>query len=225
MSQSSKDVLHNVLKSLQVCPTTTPWLRVDDSRADDPNPEQDTPLENLHFLNSEFEKCIVKLIKFFQGRQYSNSVSGDNGTTGLALEILLHPPAYTCEQAQKLCQKATMNSNNGGPLAMKNLFLKEKKTKKKRFYLISACVDTEIKFKEIKFAKQVSFASQEALLEKLGLLPGSVTPFGLLNDRAQLVGGTSKADEGKKASTETDVQSLGGEAVEDERNFISQNEV
>merc|ERR1711924_7594 len=104
-------------------------------------------------------------------------------------------------------------------------FISEKKTKKKRFYLISACVDTEIKFKEIKFAKQVSFASQEALLEKLGLLPGSVTPFGLFNDRAQLVGGTSKADEGKKASTETDVQSFGGEAVLEERNFISQNEV
>ncbi len=31
--------------------------------------------------------------------------------------------------------------------------------------------------------KQITFASPEALLEKLGLTPGTVSPFGLLNDK------------------------------------------
>ena len=66
-------------------------------------------------------------------------------------------------------------------MQMKNLFLKDKK---KNFFLISAAVNTEIKLKTVKFAKQVSFASAEALEEKLKLLPGSVTPFGLLDDDA-----------------------------------------
>merc|ERR1712232_1440612 len=84
-----------------------------------------------------------------------------------------------CEQAEQLCQKPEMN--NGETLALKNLFLKDKK-KKNNFYLVTACVDTEIRLKEVKFAKQVSFASPDNLKDKLNLLPGSVTPLGLLND-------------------------------------------
>eukprot|EP00927_Polykrikos_kofoidii_P077011 TRINITY_DN74003_c0_g1_i1.p1 TRINITY_DN74003_c0_g1~~TRINITY_DN74003_c0_g1_i1.p1 ORF type:complete len:341 (+),score=61.12 TRINITY_DN74003_c0_g1_i1:114-1025(+) len=181
VSRSSKDVLRSVLGRLQLCPATTAWLHVDDSRADWPNPEQDTPPENFEFLNSQLERCLEKLIKFFsrkqhlRGQQSDSSDSLCNDSQQPALEILLHPPVYTCAQAENLCQKPLIS----GTLAMKNLFLKDKK---KRFYLVSACVDTEIKLKEVKFAKQVSFASQEALREKLGLLPGSVTPFGLLND-------------------------------------------
>merc|ERR1712167_526203 len=105
-----------------------------------------------------------------------------------ALEILLHPPVYTCEQAEKLCPDATMNG--GVTLAMKNLFLRDKK---KKFYLVAACVKTEIKLKEVKFAKKVVFASPEALKEKLNLLPGSVTPFGLLNDGAPAAAAFSSA--------------------------------
>ena len=38
------------------------------------------------------------------------------------------------------------------------------------------------KFAELVDEKKVSFASSESLKEKLGLEPGSVSPFGLFND-------------------------------------------
>ena len=43
------------------------------------------------------------------------------------------------------------------------------------------------KLAEIFDEKKLSFASGEVLMEKLGLEPGSVSPFGLLNDEEQEV--------------------------------------
>ncbi len=64
----------------------------------------------------------------------------------------------------------------------KNLFLKNKKNK---FFLISCEEFTEINLKRIsKFLclGNVSFAKEEYLINLLGVKPGSVTPFALLND-------------------------------------------
>merc|ERR1712232_788240 len=68
---------------------------------------------------------------------------------------------------------------------MKNLFIRDKK---KNLFLISVLVDTEIKLGKLKLKGMASgggsFASNEVLLEALGVIPGSVTPFGLINDSA-----------------------------------------
>lgn len=186
---SSRNAVSNALQKVLGSTTATPsWLRLNLQKADDLNPDQETPGENLEFMNASLENCAERLFDFFHKRY--------GGSTGEAvhLEFLLHPPVYTCEQGAKLCQRPMMScdivGNPGEPLSslhcftMKNLFLKDKK---KNFYLLSACQETEVRMKKLKFAKQLSFASPEALREKLGVLPGSVTPFGLLNDTHQAV--------------------------------------
>lgn len=65
----------------------------------------------------------------------------------------------------------------------KNLFVRD--DKKRNYYLITVKGDKRVDLKE--FRKQhglrnLSFASTDDLMEILGLIPGAVTPLGLLND-------------------------------------------
>jgi len=65
----------------------------------------------------------------------------------------------------------------------KNLFVRD--DKKQHYYMITVRGDKRVNLKE--FRKQqglrnLSFASPEELMEILGLIPGAVTPLGLLND-------------------------------------------
>ena len=65
----------------------------------------------------------------------------------------------------------------------KNLFLKNKKQK---FYLISCYEKQNIDLKKLSKSLSmgnVSFANQDKLYEILGVKPGSVSPFGLINDK------------------------------------------
>lgn len=64
----------------------------------------------------------------------------------------------------------------------KNLFLKNKDGK---FWLVVALEDTEVNIKALAKkldAKNLSFARAEYLEQKLGVTPGSVTPFALINN-------------------------------------------
>jgi Ala-tRNA(Pro) deacylase len=67
----------------------------------------------------------------------------------------------------------------------KNLFLKDRKG---RLFLVVARDETRIDLKRlhetIGAAGRLSFGSAELLRETLGVEPGSVTPFALINDRA-----------------------------------------
>lgn len=70
----------------------------------------------------------------------------------------------------------------------KNLFVRD--DKKNNFYLITVRGDKRVNLKE--FRKQngtrpLSFASEEELYNIMQLLPGSVTPFGILNDSERRV--------------------------------------
>lgn len=65
----------------------------------------------------------------------------------------------------------------------KNLFVRD--DKKRNYYLITVKGDKKVNLKE--FARQnntrsLSFASETELKNYLGLIPGAVTPLGLLND-------------------------------------------
>ena len=70
----------------------------------------------------------------------------------------------------------------------KNLFLKDKKG---RIFLVTAEGDAAIDLKAISekigASGRVSFGKPELLMELLGVAPGSVTPFGIVNDRERLV--------------------------------------
>ena len=67
----------------------------------------------------------------------------------------------------------------------KNLFLKDKVG---QFFLICAKSDTPIRLNKLHphlGSKRLSFGKAEALLEKLGVTPGSVTLFSIINDTEQ----------------------------------------
>ena len=69
-------------------------------------------------------------------------------------------------------------------LDAKNLFLRD--DKKRNYYLVTVKGDKKVDLKEFRNknnTRPLSFASDEDLLNILGLTPGSVTPFGLLNDK------------------------------------------
>ncbi len=65
----------------------------------------------------------------------------------------------------------------------KNLFVRD--DKKRNYYLITVKGDKRVDLKEFRKnnnTRALSFASADDLYDIMGLLPGSVTPFGLLND-------------------------------------------
>jgi Ala-tRNA(Pro) deacylase len=91
-------------------------------------------------------------------------------------QLFEHPPVFTCEEAEKHC------SHIPG-LSCKNLLLCDKKAKNYYLVILPASKRSDLKkFAEIVGQTKVTFASPKALFEKLGLEPGSVSPFGLLND-------------------------------------------
>lgn len=70
----------------------------------------------------------------------------------------------------------------------KNLFLRD--NKKKNYYLITVKGNKRVDLKEFRKThgtKPLSFASSEDLFSILKLVPGSVSPFGLLNDEDRKV--------------------------------------
>ncbi len=65
----------------------------------------------------------------------------------------------------------------------KNLFVRD--DKRRNYYLITVRGDKRVNLKEFRRrqgTKPLTFASPEELQQLLGLIPGAVTPFGLLND-------------------------------------------
>lgn len=102
-------------------------------------------------------------------KEYLNSM-------GIQFKIVEHEPAYTTEEADKYIE-----GYDG--VRTKTMFICNKK--KTNYYMIimddSKRLDMN-KFKEIVSEKQMKIASEEALKEKLGIKPGMVSPFGLLNN-------------------------------------------
>jgi Ala-tRNA(Pro) deacylase len=86
-----------------------------------------------------------------------------------------HPPVYTVEEA-----RALRGDIPGGHC--KNLFLKDKKG---QLWLVVCLEDAVIDLKSLPDrigAARISFGKAELLQEVLGVEPGSVTPFALIND-------------------------------------------
>lgn len=65
----------------------------------------------------------------------------------------------------------------------KNLFVRD--DKKRNYYLITVKDDKRVNLKEFRKThgtRNLSFASEEDLMRILGLIPGAVSPLGILND-------------------------------------------
>lgn len=100
---------------------------------------------------------------------------------GIRHRTVEHPPVFTVEEA-----KALRGELPGGHV--KNLFLRNKKGD--AMWLVVALEDRAIDLKALGErigAGRVSFCSAERLMTHLGVLPGSVTPLALINDRDRKV--------------------------------------
>ncbi len=95
---------------------------------------------------------------------------------GIRYERYEHPPVFTAEEA------AVHWASLAGTKC-KNLFLRNKKGN--RHYLVILEISKAADLRQIvKFVgdDRLSFGSPERLMNELGLTPGSVSPFGLIND-------------------------------------------
>ncbi|MBX3579281.1 MAG: prolyl-tRNA synthetase associated domain-containing protein [Rhizobiaceae bacterium] len=95
---------------------------------------------------------------------------------GITVSTTRHPPLFTVEESRRL----------RGEIAgahTKNLFLKDKKD---NFFLLTVDEETVVDLKSVDkaigAASRVSFAKPEAMMDLLGVTPGAVTAFGLIND-------------------------------------------
>jgi Ala-tRNA(Pro) deacylase len=96
---------------------------------------------------------------------------------GIATTTVDHAPVFTVEEAQKV------HGNIPGGHC-KNLFCKDEKGV---LWLIVALEDARIDLKAAKDkigSRRLTFGKPELLMEILGIEPGSVTPFSLINDKA-----------------------------------------
>ena len=87
-----------------------------------------------------------------------------------------HPPVFTVPEARTYCGHIPGTH-------CKNLLLKNKKSG--QLYLVTIPHDKYLdvnQFRKIIGAPKVRFASPEDLSEVLGIIPGAVSPIGLVND-------------------------------------------
>jgi Ala-tRNA(Pro) deacylase len=101
-------------------------------------------------------------------------------SNGIAQHTLEHPAVFRVDEGRDI--KAHLPGGH-----TKNLFLKDAKG---QIWLICALGETVIDLKRLPpviGAARLSFGAADLLFETLGVRPGSVTPFALINDRARRV--------------------------------------
>lgn len=98
----------------------------------------------------------------------------------IGFKSVTHPAVYTIEEAEK-CYIDLKGVH------AKNLFLKDRKSR--RFYLVIIPANQKADMEAL--GKQLNdilkFANPDDLMKLLGLTPGAVSPFGLLNDKNHVV--------------------------------------
>lgn len=100
---------------------------------------------------------------------------------GIAHTTHAHEPVFTVAESESLRDRIP-----GGHT--KNLFVKDKKD---RYFVLTveenATVDLKTVHKVIDASSRVSFGRPEKMMEYLGVVPGSVTVFGAINDTGNAV--------------------------------------
>ncbi|MBB3945222.1 Ala-tRNA(Pro) deacylase [Rhizobium skierniewicense] len=95
---------------------------------------------------------------------------------GIEYKTLEHEPVFTVAESESLRDRIAGAHT-------KNLFVKDKKD---QYFVLTveenAVVDLKTVHKTIDASSRVSFGKPEKMLEYLGVIPGSVTVFGAIND-------------------------------------------
>jgi len=87
-----------------------------------------------------------------------------------------HPAVFTCEQAEQFHKLVP-------GMTGKNLFLIDKKSGRIFLFVLSALKKADLKLLTKLFGvTKLSFGSPELLMQKMWLIPWSVSPFGLINN-------------------------------------------
>lgn len=107
---------------------------------------------------------------------------------GIQVSTVEHPPLYTVEESQRL--RGQIEGAH-----TKNLFLRDRKD---NHFLLTVEEDAQVDLKQVHHligaSGKVSFGKQEMLMDLLGVAPGAVTAFGVVNDTERRV--TMVLDEG-----------------------------
>lgn len=95
---------------------------------------------------------------------------------GIEYQLFFHPPIPNIEEGLK-------HWKNIDATHCKNLFFRNHKGKKHYLVILEHRQDLAIRDLEQRLKQgKLTLASEKRLLKYLGLTPGSVTPFGLIND-------------------------------------------
>jgi Ala-tRNA(Pro) deacylase len=100
---------------------------------------------------------------------------------GIETSTTEHAPMFTVEDSK------TLRVTPEGQGDIKNLFLRNKKG---QMWLVSCHEDRQVDLKtlaKVLGAGRFSFASETRMMQYLGIRPGSVSPFALVNDRTGAV--------------------------------------
>lgn len=100
---------------------------------------------------------------------------------GIAYTRYAHPPVATVEEAS--AHWAGIDATH-----CKNLFLRNQKGTRHYLVVLTASKKADLRAVADQIGDgKLSFASPERLMAHLGVTPGSVSPFGLINDREHIV--------------------------------------
>lgn len=94
---------------------------------------------------------------------------------GIAYEVFHHEPIFTVAEGEHL-------KKNIPGVHCRNLFLRDRK---KRMFLVVAANETALDLRKLQAllgSDRLSFGSPERLWTRLGIRPGSVCPFCIVND-------------------------------------------
>lgn len=94
---------------------------------------------------------------------------------GIGYDIYEHPPVFNTEDVDRYWKDIPATP-------VKNLFLRNKKGN--HHYLVIVGVDKRVDLQHLRRLigdDRFSFGSPDRLMQKMGLTPGSVSPFGLLH--------------------------------------------
>lgn len=96
---------------------------------------------------------------------------------GINFKRYEHPPLFSVEDAKKI--QIDIPGNH-----YKNLFLRNRKGDTHYLVVVEDKKRVDLKLLEEQIVStRLSFASEERLLKYLGVTPGSVTPYALMNDK------------------------------------------
>jgi Ala-tRNA(Pro) deacylase len=99
---------------------------------------------------------------------------------GIAVRTVTHPAVFTVEEARRY--RGDLPGTH-----TKSLFLRDKKG---AMWLVVCREDRAVDLKDLAGrigAKHLSFGSPERLMRYLGVVPGAVSPFAVINDAARAV--------------------------------------